>query len=237
MTEEREAILKDRIGEMWWPYLGPEFDKDYLINIGNTVDKLRNIDKKQIFPAPENVFKAFKMTPPQLLKVVIVGQDPYHDGVNATGLAFECGGRKSGKLRDVTPSWDKVLKGYDKQFPSAFSTDLYDGDCERWAHSGVLLLNAALTVEKSVPNSHEDLWAPFTKTVIELIARSQRPKFFIFFGRKAQRFQKYVKTPHSSIYREHPAAASYENRDWEHGNCFLEANEFLKQTKQDPIDW
>jgi uracil-DNA glycosylase len=233
---EREIALQERVGE-WWPYFRAEFDKPYVIKIAEEVAILRTHHK--VFPEPENVFKAFKMTPPNSTKVILVGQDPYHDGINATGLAFECGGRKSGKQHDVTPSWNLMLKGYDQQYPTSFATDLYMGDLERWAKNGVLLLNSALTVEKGLPGSHKRIWAPFIKMVIETIAKSQRPKAFVFLGRQAQEFQKFVKVPHFSIYREHPMAAGYKDppRDWEHGDCFKVVNDFLKQTGQEPVDW
>jgi uracil-DNA glycosylase len=234
MTPEREAALKVRLGEAWWPYIGPEFDKEYLINIAGTIAAKR--DKAIIYPLPDDIFAAFKACPPQACKVIILGQDPYHDG-NATGKAFECGLRKTGQAKDVTPSFDKILHAYDQQFPLSFATDLYEGDLDRWAKEGVLLLNSAFTVEKGKAGSHEELWEPFTQFIIQMLAKSQRPKFFIFLGRKAQKFQRFVKQPHTGIYREHPAAACYDKRDWEHGDCFKVANDFLKQTGQQPVDW
>jgi uracil-DNA glycosylase len=235
----REEILESKLGE-WWPFLKEEFDKPYLINIANQVQDAR--ERTQVFPGPDEVFRAFKETSPYKLKAVIVGQDPYHDG-NATGLAFECGKSKAGQ-GDVTPSWKKMLRGYDEQFPTSFANDLYEGDLTRWAHSGVLLLNSALTVVKGTPGSHSELWKPFTSAVISLISRSKTPRPFLFLGRKAQAFQPLVKSPHHSLYREHPAAALYqkedttrEGRDWEHGRCFIVMNEFLKQNNIEPIDW
>lgn len=232
--EVEQNPLVDRLGE-WWDMLGGEFSKPYMINLANEISMLR--DSRHIYPLPEHVFRAFKMTPPKKTKVVIIGQDPYHDGINATGLAFECGGRKSNERHDVTPSWNKMLKGYDQQYPTSFAVDLYGGDLTRWAELGVLLLNSALTVEKSKPGSHSQVWAPFITNVVKLINTAQRPIAFLFLGRQAQVHQRFVKTPHFSIYREHPAAACYAERDWEHGDCFKVINDFLKQTGQEPVDW
>lgn len=225
--------LAERLGD-WWPFLEAEFTKPYVARIANEIATLRN--SRIVYPLPDDVFKAFKMTPPQQTKVVILGQDPYHDG-NATGLAFECGLRKSNQRSDVTPSWDKVLRGYDEQFPTSFAVDLYEGDLTRWAKNGVLLLNSALTVEKGKPGQHKLIWEPLMAALIQIIGSSQRPKAFLFLGRQAQAFQKLVKQPHFSLYREHPAAACYGERRWEHGDCFKVINDFLRQTGQEPVDW
>jgi uracil-DNA glycosylase len=232
--DDRDVAMTERLGD-WWPILKVEFDKQYMVKLANEISALRS--SRNIFPLSDDVFRAFKMTPPQKTKVIILGQDPYHDGINATGLAFECGGRKSRQRHDVTPSWDKMLRGYDEQYPTSFATDLYEGDLTRWAEHGVLLLNSALTVEKGKPGSHAMVWQPFMVELMKILGTSQRPKVFIFLGRQAQAFQKFVKTPHFSIYREHPAAACYAERRWEHGDCFKVANDFLRQTGQEPIDW
>jgi uracil-DNA glycosylase len=223
-----KAKIIEHIGESWYNVIGEEFNKPYMVELRTKLSKARDVTT--VYPKGELVFRAFRETPFDKVKVVWFGQDPYHDG-SATGLAFECG------KKYLTPSWKQVLKAYEAEFPHNFATDLLEGELSRWASNGVLLLNTALTVEQGVANSHTNLWSKFTNVVIEALIADRRPKVFAMLGKKAQRYQNWVTVPHYSVCREHPQAANYENRDWDHGKIFTTINAILKQNGVGEVDW
>jgi uracil-DNA glycosylase len=199
---------------------GPEFDK-----LGTYIATERKTHT--VYPERDKIFRAFEVTPVERVKVVLLGQDPYFDG-NATGLAFECGVK-------VSPSMEKIIKIYDQDFPSSFAPDIYDGNLLRWAEQGVLLLNSALTVRKGSPGSHAQAWQGFMKSLLESLSFDQSKKVFIVLGAKARAVM--PTTSHLVLSYEHPAAACYENRDWNAKGLFLSANARLKSLGIKEIEW
>ncbi len=217
----------DQLGKEWFEKIGGEFKKPYMDVIRKRVREARA--KTVVYPATENVFRAFRMTPFSQVQVVMIGQDPYHNG-NATGLAFDCG-------LNPSPTIDQMYWAYNQQFPDNFSTDIMEGKLERWATGGVLLLNTSLTVEKGSPGSHRLTWMTFIQAVLRALCADQRQKVFILLGRDAEAVRPFITAPHRFLYREHPQAANYQNRKWEHKDVFLVANKILKASGQEPINW
>ena len=151
--------LENIFGEGWYGLLGDLLTSEDFKNIGNTLNK----SKKKYYPERENIFNAFKLCPLYKLKVVILGQDPYHDG-SATGLAFS----NRSDSTTLSPSLRNIFKEVENNTSNGLKLD-QDPNLERWAKQGVLLLNTALTVEKGNPGSHAKLWDSFTKEVLKKI--------------------------------------------------------------------
>lgn len=160
---------------------------------------------------------------------------PYHDG-NSTGLAFDCKNK-------VTPSADRIISGYNKQYPRNFSTDILSGNFSRWAvEEGVLLLNTALTVRKGEAGSHVKQWLPFTQEVIFALnqreERGHKPVIYLLWGKQAQAYKTLIADECPVIEAEHPIAGAYAGRkEWLHNNCFLQANEELVKLKVQEVNW
>ena len=218
----------------WTQIINPEIEKDYMKAIATVIKERRRVAK--VYPADKDIFRAFHMTPFNSVKVVILGQDPYHDG-NADGLAFSCKKRISPSLTKMYGKLNKVMP--DENAPLTL---------ESWAEQGVLLLNTVLTVEKGAPQFHSDLnWQRFTKVVIKSLIEDVYPKVFLLWGGVAKdNFQEIVyetyghtdHLPHIFTVRsEHPARASHELRDWMNNDCFNKANKFLEKNNLKPVDW
>ena len=201
----------------------PNFKKFY-----NDIIKL--YDNEIIYPEKDNIFNALKLTPFKNVKVVIVGQDPYHGEGEAHGLSFSV--QKGIKLPPSLRNIYKELYNDLGIIPSK------DGDLTKWAKEGVLLLNASLTVKKDMPNSHAKIgWEPFTNYVIRKLNSSEKPIVFILWGNFAKSKKKYITNPkHLIIESTHPSPYSAD-----HGffgsKPFSKTNEFLIQNKIQPIDW
>ena len=167
----------------WYEFLEEEFDKPYFISLRNFLRKEYKI--KEIYPSPVNVFKAFNMTPVKNVKVVIIGQDPYHGIDQANGLCFSVP-----QNFQLPPS----LKNIYKELSDDLDINIPKEGClESWAKQGVLLLNSVLTVEKGKANSHRDIgWQRFTEKVIKRISDSRTGVVFMLWGRQAQDKLEYI---------------------------------------------
>lgn len=229
MNLEKERLLLDKLGEGWFHLLKDEFEQDYMKKLSHGLKVARM--NKTIYPAPENIFKALKLTPFNNVKVVWLGQDPYHNG-SANGLAFDCS--ISGSLN---PSMNKILKVYEKEYPNHFNVNLMDGKLEHWARQGVLLLNVSLTVPKGEPGKHIKHWEPFTTKILNLLLDDDRPKLFVCLGKWAKGIANHVYPPHGVAEYEHPAAACYAGRDWNAEGIFGKINDFLKKEGMTEIEW
>lgn len=221
--------LEERVGVSWARELKEFFSKPDIKHIAGAVSKERKI--KEVYPAEKDVFRAFRETPFDTIKVVWLGQDPYNDVPGqATGLAFDCG-------KYLSPSMKKVGEVYDKEYPKHFNIDVMEGKLLRWAHQGVFLLNASLTVAKKEPNSHARIWKPFTQYVINRLLYDGTPKVFVGLGKFAQELIGEVYPPHKLLKYEHPAAACYDRRDWQGDGIFHKINDILKYNNLPEIDW
>lgn len=184
-------------------------------------------NKKPIYPEKEKVFSALDLVAPEDVKVVIVGQDPYHTPGQAQGLAFS--------LPDTAktqPSMRNILKElYDDTGIERTSQDLTN-----WTTQGVLLLNRSLTVEEGEPNSMADLWTPVTNRLIEVISELPQPIIFVLWGKSAQQLIPIIKGRKEIIATPHPSPFSA-HRGFFGSKPFSRVNAYLDENNQQMIDW
>lgn len=200
----------------------------------------RNADSApDVYPPPNHVFAALNAIPsPCHVRVVILGQDPYHQPGQAMGLSFSVPRGVS-----VPPSLRNIFKEQceDPALPD-ITTAPKHGDLTHWAQQGVLLLNAALTVEKSKPKSHTAKWTMFTDALIEGLAASQRNIVFMLWGgdakKKKKLIHKYVSTQgHLILEAAHPSPLSANKGGWFGTRHFSKANDYLVNNGFKRIDW
>lgn len=213
----------------WKNALKEEFGKSYMDEL-RTFLKKELQSKKTIFPKPKDIFTAFNTTPFDSVKVVILGQDPYHGPGQAHGLSFSVppGVR-------IPPS---LLNIY-KELKNDLGIDPpKHGYLKSWAEQGVLLLNAVLTVEAEKPASHKDRgWEKFTDHIIRLLNDSDSPKVFFLWGAYAQKKGAIIdRKKHLVIESVHPSPLSA-SRGFFGTKPFSKANAFLIKNKISPIDW
>lgn len=183
------------------------------------------------FPPREMIFSAFEYCKPEDVKVVILGQDPYHGFAQANGLAFSVfDGVK------FPPSLINIFKEIesDLDLPLPIS-----GNLERWAEQGVLLLNATLTVEESKAGSHQKQgWETFTDEVIRKISEDQNHIVFMLWGSFARKKVSLIDSEkHLVLETGHPSPLSANRGHWFENKHFSKANKYLKKNKRKPIDW
>ncbi len=212
----------------WKEALTLEFEKPYFKELSEFLNEEYN--SGQIFPPKEDIFNAFNYTPLKEVKVLIIGQDPYHDLNQAHGLAFSVGiGEK------IPPSLRNIFKelkddlGY--EIPN-------HGYLKAWADQGVLLLNTVLTVRAHEANSHKDRgWEKFTDAVIREINKQNRPMVIILWGKPAQSKGSMLNNPNHLILKApHPSPLSA-YRGFFGSKPFSQCNEFLKDHGLEPINW
>ena len=216
------------IGNDWDLELKDEFEKDYFLNIKKFIDE--EYQTKTIYPPYDEIFNAFKMTPLGNVKVVILGQDPYHEEGQAHGLAFS------------TPDGHPIprsLKNIFKEINSEYGYPIPESGClEKWALQGVFLLNTVLTVEEGNANSHSKCgWQTFTDNVIDVLNNQTQPIVFLLWGKQAEKKRELITNPnHLVLITSHPSPFSA-RRGFLGCNHFRLANEFLSQNEVDQIDW
>ena len=206
-----------------------EENKEYYQKLNKFLTKEYN--KKNIYPALEDLFNSFKYTDYENVKVVILGQDPYHGKGQAMGLSFSVN-----KGIKIPPSLKNIYKeicceyGY-KDIPN-------NGDLTKWAMQGVLLLNSVLTVEEGKPNSHKNKgWEIFTDNIIKILNDKATPIVFMFWGNYAISKVKYItNSKHLILTSSHPSPFSA-RKSFFGCNHFKEANKFLKSNNIKEIDW
>lgn len=228
--------FKDQFHESWHLKMQPFIESEACDNIYKYL-KSESQRGKKIAPLSQNVYRCFKETPLNELKVVLMGMAPYHTLKNgspvADGLLMGC-------------STTEVLQPSLEQFYGAIEREMYNGLCtycdktnpdvSYLAHQGVLMFNASLTTEINKAGSHIELWEPFTKYVIEEILNDTGVPF-IFLGKDAARYAKYVNPFSWSFTTSHPASASYRNTEWESGDVFKMVNKVLKDNNNYQIEW
>lgn len=214
----------------WSELLRDEFHKDYMINLQKHLANLRN-HNVPIYPKHEDIFNAFKLTPFENIKVVILGQDCYHGEGQAHGLAFSVKDNMK-----VPPSLQNIFKELETDIDGYVKPD--SGNLTEWAKQGVLLLNSILTVEKAKPSSHQGLgWERFTDHVIKTISDEKDGIVFIFWGSYARSKKKFVNlSKHFVLESPHPSPFSAHNGFF---GCkhFSQTNKILEQSKKEPINW
>ena len=216
------------IGNEWDELLGDEFKKEYYL-------KLREFLKaeygtRRIYPNMYDIFNSLKFTSYSDVKAVIIGQDPYHGAGQAHGLCFSVQ-----KGTAVPPSLQNIYKELysDLGIPPASH-----GYLKKWADSGVLLMNAVLTVREGQANSHRGMgWEIFTDRVIELLNDRDKPIVFLLWGGNAKQKMRLITNPkHLILQAAHPSPLSAYNGFF---GCrhFSKANEFLTANGMEPVDW
>ena len=228
---EKQAILdKVRLPEDWKQALSEELTSENMDAIRDFLKHAYQSDVSVYPPAPL-MFNAFNLTPLSKVKVVILGQDPYHRPGQAMGLSFSVP-----KTIPKPPSLNNVLKEMADDIGTKQSKH---GDLTSWAQQGVLLLNSSLTVNEGEPNSHQHAgWEQFTDTVINIINDQTEHTVFILWGSKAQKKGKYINTDkHLILTAVHPSPLAANRGGFFGSKPFSKTNDYLMQYGKTPIDW
>lgn len=215
------------IGNEWDEKLKPLFESENYLKIR---EFLKNeYSSHTVYPSMYDIFNAFKYTPYDKVKVVILGQDPYHEPNQAHGLCFSV--KEGVKL---PPSLVNIYK--ELQSDLGFKPPI-DGDLTKWAIQGVLLLNTTLTVRRGQANSHSKCgWTEFTDGVIKILSEREKPMVFILWGGNARSKKPLISDRHLIIESAHPSPLSCYNGFFG-SKPFSRANDFLLAHGETPIDW
>jgi uracil-DNA glycosylase len=218
-----------KLDEDWKLLLAPEFSKPYMADLKAFLQAQRNAGKR-IFPKGGDYFRALDLTPPEKVRVVILGQDPYHGEGQAHGLSFSV---KPGVR--IPPSLVNIYKELQSDLGIAPARH---GFLEHWARQGVLLLNSVLTVEMGMAAAHQGKgWEKFTDAVIRAVNDLPQPVVFVLWGSYAQKKAAFVDTSkHLVIKSVHPSPLSAHNGFFG-TRPFSRANAFLVSKGYAPIDW
>lgn len=216
------------ISNDWMDALKGEFHKPYYKKLYAMV--LSEYRTKKIFPPSDDIFNAFHLTPLNNVKVVILGQDPYHNDNQAHGLCFSVKPEV-----DIPPSLVNIYKELQDDMGCRIPNHGY---LTKWASQGVLLLNTVLTVRAHQANSHHGIgWEDFTDAAIKVLNEQNRPIVFILWGRPAQMKKQMLNNPrHLILEAPHPSPLS-SYRGFFGSKPFSKTNQFLKDNGLEPIDW
>ena len=218
-----------KIEQSWKDALGAEFEKDYFKNLTDFV-RSEYLSGKTIYPEAKNIFNAFNLCPLNKVKVVIIGQDPYHEPGQAHGLCFSV---QNGV--DFPPSLINIYKEIESDLGHKSITN---GDLTEWAKQGVLLLNSTLTVQAHIAASHSGKgWENFTDAVIRAVAKNRKNVVYMLWGSFAQKKAEIVNPQENLILKSaHPSPLSA-YRGFFGNHHFSQANEYLVKNGETPINW
>lgn len=216
------------ISNDWLKPLSTEFKEPYYKKLYETV--VKEYSTHQIFPPSDDIFNAFNYTPLNNVKVVIIGQDPYHNVGQAHGLCFSVKPEV-----DIPPSLVNIYKELQDDL-GCFIPD--NGYLKKWADQGVLMLNSVLTVRAHQANSHQGIgWEKFTDAAIRILNQQDRPIVYMLWGRPAQDKAAQVDNPkHLLLKAPHPSPLSA-YRGFFGCKHFSKCNDFLQENGIEPIDW
>jgi len=217
-----------KIESSWKQVLQPEFDKDYFVKLTEFV---RNEYKTRLtFPPASLIFNAFDQCPFDQVKVVIIGQDPYHGDGQAHGLCFSVNDGVA-----FPPSLLNIFKEIERDLGKSMPTS---GNLIRWAQQGVLLLNATLTVQAHMAGSHQNRgWEAFTDAAIRKLATEKEHLVFMLWGSYAQKKGDFIDSNRHLVLKSvHPSPLSA-YRGFIGNNHFSLANKYLQENGQTPINW
>lgn len=221
-------VMDVKIQQEWKETLKNEFEKDYFKNIVEFLHREKR-EGKTIYPPGPQIFNAFELTPLSKVKVVILGQDPYHGPNQAHGLSFSV-------PDGVTPP--PSLKNIYKEIQYDLGIEIHkNGNLEQWAHQGVFLLNAVLTVRAAEPTSHSNIgWHTFTDQVIKAISDNTNGVVFMLWGNFARSKRDLIdKTRHLVLEAAHPSPLA---RGAFFGcRHFSQCNNYLQSIGKSPINW
>lgn len=219
-----------RIEEGWKRVLSEEFEKDYFKRLANEVRREYSTPGNTVYPPASKIFAAFDNCPFENVKVVIIGQDPYHGPGQANGLCFSVNPGVS-----YPPSLRNIFKEVSEDTGAPFPED---GDLTRWARQGVLLLNSSLTVREHQPKSHSGLgWEQFADAVVKAVNDNCENVVFLLWGSDAIRRGSVVdRNRHLVLQSVHPSPLSA-SRGFFGNHHFTKANEYLKSKGKEEIKW
>ncbi len=216
------------IGNDWDEILETEFQKPYFVKLNNLIQN--DYEKHTCYPRINQVFDAFRLSSYKNTKVLILGQDPYHNPNQAMGLAFSVP-----KGVRVPPSLVNIYKEYKSDLGFEIPNS---GDLTKWGKQGILLLNAILSVRENQPLSHKDYgWITFTDEIIKFLNKKDTPVIFVLWGSFARSKKKLItNNKHLIIENVHPSPLSA-YRGFLNSKPFTKINDFLVSTNQLPIDF
>lgn len=217
-----------KIDPSWKEHLSDEFTKPYFLNLVEFVKT--EYSEQTVYPPGKEILRAFDLTDFENVKVVILGQDPYHGPKQANGLAFS--------VREGIPMPPSLVNIF-KEIKNEFGKELPpNGNLERWAKQGVLLLNATLTVRARNAGSHQKKgWEEFTDSVIQHISKEKEEVVFMLWGAYAQKKGAIIdESKHLVLKSPHPSPFSADRGFFGNGH-FKKANEYLKEKGKEEIDW
>lgn len=218
-----------QIEPSWQRQLGAEFEKDYFARLTHLVRE--EYGRYTCYPPGRLIFNAFNLCPFDKVKVVIIGQDPYHEPGQAMGLSFSVP-----ESIAMPPSLINIYKEIEQDLGKPMP---HSGDLTRWAEQGVLLLNATLTVRAHEANSHQRLgWATFTDAAIKALSEGREHLVFMLWGGFA-RSKKYLidQSRHCILESVHPSPLSANRGGWFGQHQFSRCNAYLAEQDIEPIDW
>lgn len=222
--------LQDTLAASWQELLADEFEKAYWSKLEAFVEQERTDNPGKIYPPEDKVFAALNFADYADVKVVLIGQDPYHGPGQAHGLSFSVE-----KGVSIPPSLRNMYKELESDL--GISAPKH-GSLEHWAEQGVLLLNTVLTVRHKEANSHRKQgWEKFTDAVIKKMNEREDPLVFILWGGSAKKKQKHIDTDrHTIIASAHPSPLSAHNGFFG-TSPYSKVNEALEEMGKEPIDW
>lgn len=217
-----------RVNNSWQEYFDEEQRKDYYLLLRQFLKE--EYSHYTIFPPMNEIFSAFTLTPLEKVRVVLVGQDPYHEKGQAMGLSFSV--RENIQM---PPSLQNIKKELDNE---GYDTSHFTSDLTRWAEQGVLLMNTTLTVREHEALSHVGRgWEIFTDRCIEILNSHPSPKVFLLWGSNARSKKRMITNPvHLILESAHPSPLSA-YRGFFGNNHFIKTNEFLERNGFKPINW
>ena len=218
-----------QIEEGWKKALAPEFEKDYFVRLTDFVRQ--EYQQTTVYPPGRLIFNAFNLCPFDKVKVVIIGQDPYHGPGQAHGLCFSVNDGVA-----FPPSLQNIFKEIHDDLGMPIPTS---GNLTRWAEQGVLLLNATLTVRAHQAGSHQNKgWETFTDAVIKIISEKKENLVFFLWGSYAQRKGAFIDTQRHLVLKSvHPSPLSANRGGWFGNHQFSQANAYLKSHGLKEIEW
>lgn len=223
-------MLQNLIPDTWLPYLNNEFQEPYFLRLDAFVNK--EYQTKTIFPNQNNIFNALNSVAPEDVKVVILGQDPYHEPNQAHGLSFS--------VQDGIALPKSLINIYQELNSDLGIVPAKSGNLQKWANQGVLLLNSVLTVENHLANSHKNQgWEQFTSQILRTVLDTPQNKVFILWGKQASDTFNSIYKNEKNVYvikSAHPSPLSA-YRGFFGSKPFSKTNQYLKANNIPEIDW
>ena len=217
------------LSNIWKKFLNDEINSNNFLNIQIKVNN--EYKNYTCFPPKIEIFKAFNSTSPDSVKVVIIGQDPYHSKYQANGLCFSVyeNIKHPPSLKNI---FIELKNDINKEYPTS-------GDLSKWSNQGVLLLNSILTVRENLPRSHKGIkWEWFTKEIIKKLSIKRENLVFFLWGKDAQKNESLIDNKKHLILKSgHPSPLSANKGLWFGNKHFSLCNSYLQKNNKKPIDW